>query len=332
MAIRDDRPKQVAERDNTGFTTSHVVLLGAGASKAALPSGDANGLEVPLTADIPRVCGLLGLDASLKSVKNFEAYFSDLKDQDLRTEIEKRIRDYFSKLKLPNKATLYDYIVLSLRNKDVIATFNWDPFIWQAFQRNCKEAEMPTALFLHGTVAVGHCLKDMTVGKTGQRCSKCGKPFPESKLLYPVKEKDYSSDAAIKSQWDYLKKRLRHAYIFTIFGYSAPETDVEARSLLKEGWGTADERSLEEIELVNRTMNEDVKKKWDEFIHTHHYRTATDFKDSWTFRHPRRTCEAMFEMLMQVNPYPDNFPPMTDDLAELQFWFAENLIKYESTS
>ena len=329
--VVDERSAQTPERENTTFSTPHVFLLGAGASKAAFPDGDANGKEVPLTKDIPRVCGLIDLDPSLKDVKNFEAYFSDLKDLTLKDKLECQIRQYFSSLVLPDEATLYDYIALSLRDKDIIATFNWDPFLYQAFNRNHKVAEMPSALFLHGSVAVGHCLKDMTVGFTGQLCSKCSSPFPESKLLYPVKQKDYNSDPAIKTQWQYLTKRLSRAYIFTIFGYSAPETDIEAKALLQSGWGDVKKRSLEEVELISRTVNDTVLKKWDSFIHTHHYRAATSFYESWTFKHPRRTCEAMWEMLMQVNPYPDNPPPITKDLAELQQWFKENLVKYETT-
>lgn len=327
--IFDERPEQIPERDNTSFGAPHIILLGAGASKAAFPNGDLNGKEVPLTKDIPRVCNLIELDPQLKDIEDFESYFSDLKDPALRNELEHRIREYFSSLLLPEEATLYDYLALSFRAKDIIATFNWDPFLYQAFNRNHRVADMPNALFLHGSVAVGHCLKDKTVGFTGQLCSKCREPFPESKLLYPVKKKDYSSDPAIHTQWEYLTKRLGRAYIFTIFGYGAPETDVEAIALLKSGWGDVNKRNLEEVELINKTINKKVKDKWSDFIHTHHYMTSKDFYHSWTFMHPRRSCEAMFEMLMQVTPYPDNPPPITKDLKELQTWFKDNLIYHE---
>ncbi|MHA1748548.1 MAG: hypothetical protein ACTSXN_02865 [Promethearchaeota archaeon] len=32
--------------------------------------------------------------------------------------------------------TIYDYLILSLRKKDVIATFNWDPLLVQAAWKN----------------------------------------------------------------------------------------------------------------------------------------------------------------------------------------------------
>ena len=73
-------------------------------------------------------------------------------------EIDEAVEAYFSKMQLPDEATLYDYLVLSLRNKDIIATFNWDPFLAQAFQRNMNvigHDQMPRMAYLHGNVAIG---------------------------------------------------------------------------------------------------------------------------------------------------------------------------------
>jgi len=146
--IFDERPEQIPERDNTSFGAPHIILLGAGASKAAFPNGDLNGKEVPLTKDIPRVCNLIELDPQLKDIEDFESYFSDLKDPALRNELEHRIREYFSSLLLPEEATLYDYLALSFRAKDIIATFNWDPFLYQAF--NVKDPKSRTLCLFSG--------------------------------------------------------------------------------------------------------------------------------------------------------------------------------------
>ena len=40
--------------------------------------------------------------------------------------------------------------------------------------------------------------------------------------------------------------------MFTIFGYSAPKTDVEAIDLLKQAWGAIGDRNLEQTEIINR--------------------------------------------------------------------------------
>ena len=45
-------------------------------------------------------------------------------------EIETRVDEYFADLELPGHPTIYDRLVLSLREKDLIATFNWDPFLY----------------------------------------------------------------------------------------------------------------------------------------------------------------------------------------------------------
>ena len=51
---------------------------------------------------------------------------------ELVATIDADVFDYFASLDLPEKPTLYDHLVRSLRNKDIIATFNWDPFLVQA--------------------------------------------------------------------------------------------------------------------------------------------------------------------------------------------------------
>ena len=78
--------------------------------------------------------------------KNFEEIYSLISEKpeyrDLQTEIEKAVFDYFSELRLPETPTLYDILVLSLRQKDVIATFNWDPFLIQACQRSAARTRL----------------------------------------------------------------------------------------------------------------------------------------------------------------------------------------------
>ena len=86
--------------------------------------------------------------------------------------------------------------------------------------------------------------------------------------------------------------------MITIFGYSAPKSDVEAIAMLKKAWGSVDDRSLEEIEIVNIGDEESVIESWNEFIHTHHYSYHTSFFDTTLAKCPRRSCEATFDRLM----------------------------------
>jgi len=46
--------------------------------------------------------------------------------------------------------------LLSLRKKDAVCTFNWDPFLYDAWIRN-RHLDLPEIFFLHGNVRCGHC-------------------------------------------------------------------------------------------------------------------------------------------------------------------------------
>jgi len=185
----------------------HVVILGAGTSRAAFPQGDKNGVKLPLMCDFVEILGLnrilekFGIDYTSR---NFEEVYSDLYEQpeykEARDEIEDHIRNYFAGMELPDPPTLYDHLVLSLREKDLIATFNWDPFLFQACARNYKFAKPPRLIFLHGNVAIGYCATHRIKGPITGGCIECGRPFIASQLLYPIKQKDYASDPFISSE------------------------------------------------------------------------------------------------------------------------------------
>ena len=124
----------------------HVVILGAGASIASsLRNPEKNGKKLPSMNNFIEIVGLQDIvdrvPDNLKAT-NFEKLYSNLHNDNPNSEfikeIEKRVFDYFSSMKLPDEPTIYDYLVLSLRAKDAIATFNWDPFLYQAWCR-CRQ-------------------------------------------------------------------------------------------------------------------------------------------------------------------------------------------------
>ena len=217
------------EIENVFMNRPHVFILGAGASLAAFPNGDANGNKLPLMYNLIDIVGLRPLlskhNCKLKC-NNFETLFSELYEQnpdsELLFEIEEKVADYFRSLRLPKEPTIYDYLVLSLRPKDVIATFNWDPFLFQTFERNYYFTKGPQFYFLHGCAAIGWCEKDKKQGRNGSLCEICGEVYKPTKLLYPIKKKNYNSNKYIASQWKNLQGALKEAFTFTIYGYSAP--------------------------------------------------------------------------------------------------------------
>lgn len=262
-----------------------------------------------------------------RAKRNFEAFYSDLVESGqnaaLADLIEDRVWEYFSKLDLPDKPTIYDYILAGLRGKDVVATFNWDPFLLQAFRRAGKlvdKKHLPRITFLHGNVGVAICAQDKTASVRGAICQKCGQRFTPSKLLFPVKKKDYQSDAFIKGEWEALRLYLKDAYFLTVFGYSAPATDIEAKRLMLEVWKKNPTLTLAQVEVLDIANEKKLERAWKPFFHSHHYGIFNDFFISQLFTHPRRSCDAFAAASLMCEPWEDNPFPRFKTVEELWDW------------
>ena len=53
----------------------------------------------------------------------------------MKIELEKVIHNYMSEFVLPNKPIIYDFLIMSLTNRNLIAAFNYDPFLIQEIER-----------------------------------------------------------------------------------------------------------------------------------------------------------------------------------------------------
>src|SRR5258708_20163951 len=257
----------------------HLVVLGAGASRAAFPQGELQGRRLPLMADfteIVPVASIFQKSGVEWRGRNFEELYSLLsvnpEHQALQKELEDAVFNYFSELRLPDTPTLYDLIVLSLRKKEVIAAFNWDPFLIQALQRNGRITNsLPTPLFLHGNVAHGYCDRDRFQGLRGQPCPRCQEPLKSDQLLFPIATKNYSSDPSIKKAWEVTRESLKHALVVTVFGYSAPASDKDAVALMSQPCCTPAKRQFELFEMIDIRTREEVRASWEAFILRVHY-------------------------------------------------------------
>lgn len=318
---------------DTSHGKPHVLLLGAGASFAALPNGDKYGRPVPLLRDMADTLKLVGhfpKDLKDLAVENFEQAYSRLFEGGAKQElgiINQKVHDYFADLELPDEPNLYDTINLSLRDKDAIFTFNWDPFLMQSRIRLAKlgiTTSFPKLFFLHGNVRVGFCVKDGSSGVANMKCSRCGGPFVPSSLLYPVEHKDYQTDPFIKREWDAAQAYLKSCFMFTIFGYSAPVTDKEAVDLLKTGWGEVEHRDMEQTEVINRPEadRDALAITWELFMHTHHYDIFGSYYDSWLANHPRRSIEAYWNQYWESKFVGNNkVPKQFADFEEVAAWY-----------
>ena len=321
-------------------SSPHVVILGAGASLAALPNGDRNGKKLPAMnnlIEVLKIDSIIAKHGEKYAGENFEDWYSQRvsrkSSEKLCNELEDFIEKYFEHMCLPDEPTIYDYLVLSLRNKDVIATFNWDPFLSQAFNRN-KDAigyeNLPKLIYLHGNVTIGICYECKSKGWRYNQCLQCGNKFSSYKLLFPVKNKDYARDDFLFSEWSALQEYIKAAYFFTIFGYSAPKTDVEARRLIHQAWDKNASENHTVMSIIDVKSENEIMKNWNEFIvNDDPIIFNKSFFSSYLAAHPRRTCEAYAMASLQQQPWKENKFPRDISLKQLQNWTLQ-LIEEES--
>jgi hypothetical protein len=70
---------------------------------------------------------------------------------------------------------------------------------------------------------------------------------------------------------------MAEAYYVTVYGYSAPTTDVEARALLLKSWTDNPTRELAEIDIVDIRDPSEVRDAWSDFIVRTHGGASKDF-------------------------------------------------------
>lgn len=302
----------------------HVIILGAGASRAVCPDGEKNGAKLPLMRDFVECLNLKPKleEWNIPQNRNFEDIFSDLyeKEEFQKTrELESLIWTYMDKLRLPDTPTVYDHLVLSLRDKDFIASFNWDPLLLHAYHRNSnKGIELPRLAFLHGNVRQGFCEEHKRVNYGGAKCERCQKPLKPTALLYPIKKKNYSENEVIKIAWNRLASHLDNAFMVTIFGYSGPKTDEEAINTIKEHWKT--DKFFDDTNFITTKNEEEVYDHWKPFVNTSHFQIHNNFYESELANYPRRTFENSWENNVEANFTEENPIPTKLDFAELWKW------------
>lgn len=302
-SIPNDFENQVYQFEKSCKKRPHVVLLGAGASVATIPNGDKNGKRISAMRGFIDKLGMKSVISSINlqtTSDNLEDIYMEMYERDdcdvQRIQLEEAIEKYFCEFELPDEPTIYDYLLLSLTKKDLVATFNWDPLLVEAYNRCTRiTTNLPQMAFLHGNIAIATCEEDMVLGNPYGICSRCGKMLKRVPLLYPIREKNYEANLYISMSWKQLGQYLQSAYRLTIFGYSAPKSDQAAIDMLKKAWGAVADRNLEEIEIIDIRPEEDVVQSWEDFIHTHHYSVFDNFFNSALGKFPRRTCELLFD-------------------------------------
>lgn len=182
MDMEDDFEYKMYQFEKSLKNSPHVVLLGAEASVATIPNGDKNGKKISAMKGFIDKLGMRSVISSINlntMSNNLEDIYMEMykrNDCNLQCiQLEDAIEKYFCKFKLPNTPTIYDYLLFSLTKKDLVATFNLDPLLVEAYTMCTMITDnLPQMAFLHGNVAIAACEKDMVLGSPYAYCSFCG--------------------------------------------------------------------------------------------------------------------------------------------------------------
>ena len=164
------------------------------------------------------------------------------------------------------------------------------------------------------------CYDCKIMGYAGCRCPKCLKALSDMPLLYPVHKKNYYDGSIIESEWRRAREYLKHAMGLTIFGYGAPETDIEAYNLLIENYKISNAIRIAPFTIINLpAVEKEQKSKWEQIFDQHMISYVNSFKDSILWYSPRVSLEVLFDAILQQRPR-SNIQSYRDfsSLAELQ--------------
>lgn len=292
---------------------AHVVVLGAGASCAAIANGDRNGKFISAMNGFIENSGLSSVIENLSletTSNNLEDIYSEVYDRATsekefalaKNKLEEGIRGYISSFEIPTQLTVYDFLLRSLQPKDHILTFNWDPLLLQAYGRIHPQIvhHLPQIHFLHGNVNIGFCEEDNFVGNLGNTCKICGKQYSQIPLLYPVRNKNYKDVVYIRKAWEMAQQALVGSCRITFFGYSMPDSDVEAVAMLKSSWKNAFFSEYGEIEIIDLpTQHECLRDKIIDFSPEARISLCENFFESSLAKYPRRTTEILYKEAME---------------------------------
>ncbi len=341
-SIQDIVDYRIPTIRNKKLVDPHVVIVGAGASKAACAT-DKRNCSVPLLKNILEVLSvdelLLKYGFIAKDISDFEEFYSDIYGnpiyEALCLQLECEVYNYFSKLELPDDVNLYDYLILSLTSKDLIISFNWDPFLLQAYRRNIEVSNLPQLAFLHGNVGVGICNTCRVKGYYGYDCPECYSKLEKMPLLYPIGQKDYNSNSVIRNEWRIAEEYLHKAAGVTIFGYGAPFTDNAAVELLKQALQKSNTKVICPVTIINLfSVKEEQLKKWSAFYDPTMTTYVDKFQDTMLWQNPRVSLETLFDAILQQHPRGNfkslkNFSSLTElqefiqTINEFELWLPE---------
>jgi hypothetical protein len=90
--------------------------------------------------------------------------------------------------------------------------------------------------------------------------------------------------------------------------------------------------SWKETEIIDIRREEELTSLWKDFIHSHHYRVRTSFYESYIAKHPRRSCEALWQQLAMARFVNAVDFPKTMDFTSLYSWLQPRVAPSKNSS
>ena len=106
-------------------------------------------------------------------------------------------------------------------------------------------------------------------------------------------------------EWDCAKKALSKAVALTIFGYSAPISDKEAKDTLLEYFSKSHIEEIAPFTIIDIKSESELKENWKDFFEEERQRMLMirdNFFSTDLFKMPRNSCEAIFSAILQQSP------------------------------
>ncbi|MFQ5443890.1 MAG: hypothetical protein ACE5EK_04650 [Nitrospinales bacterium] len=123
----------------------------------------------------------------------------------------------------------------------------------------------------------------------------------------------------INNEWQELQTHLKEAYLVTVWGYSAPITDVEAKQLMLDVWKKNTTKVFSAFHIIDIKDEEEVKANWQDFT-AWSFSVGKSIWDEQLFHFPRRSCDAFAMATLQQSPWSENPYPKFTTLGDLQKW------------
>lgn len=97
-------------------------------------------------------------------------------------------------------------------------------------------------------------------------------------------------------------------------------SDVEAVGSMSNAWNNNPRFELGQVNIVDIRPQRQLEKTWEPFFCRNHYGTLKNFRGTWLFRYPRRSCEPLAFATLQIASWETNRLPRLKSLAKLHKW------------